>query len=58
MTHENGPHHADDTVGDEAVLVEFTTPVLPHDSPEYLERASRPWKPRNTVVAGGPPAAE
>jgi len=38
-TPQRGPHHADDTGGDKVILVQFTAELLPHDSPEFQERA-------------------
>lgn len=38
-TPERGPHHADDTSGDKVILVEFVATMIPHDSPEFQERA-------------------
>lgn len=36
---EPGPHHADDTSGDKVILVEIVAEKIPHDSPEFQERA-------------------
>ncbi len=38
--HDN-PHHAGDTRGDDVILVEFVAEMVPHDSPEFQERARR-----------------
>ncbi len=38
-TPERGPHHADDTGGEKVILVEFVAKMIPHDSPEFQERA-------------------
>jgi len=35
---DRGPHHSDDTRGDNVVLVEFVAEMMPHDSPEFRER--------------------
>jgi hypothetical protein len=37
-TPDRGPHHSDDTGGDNVVLVEFVAEMVPHDSPEFRER--------------------
>lgn len=41
-TPERNPHHADDTGGQDVILVAFTAEMVPHDSPEFRERARRP----------------
>lgn len=38
-TPDRGPHHSDDTGGHDVILVEFTAEWIPHDSPEFQERA-------------------
>ena len=40
-TPDRGPHHADDTTGENVILVEFVAQMVPHDSPEFQERARR-----------------
>ncbi len=42
-------HHSDDTRGEKAILIEFVAAMVPHDSPEFLER-KRLGRP-----AGSPP---
>jgi hypothetical protein len=39
-----GPHHSDDTHGDGVILVEFVAEMVPHDSPEFQERARQAAK--------------
>jgi hypothetical protein len=45
-TPDRGPHHADDTTGEKVILVEFVAKMVPHDSPEFQERAKMPRPPR------------
>lgn len=44
-----GPHHSRETNGGNSILVEFVGEFLPHDSPEFIERAKKGRPP------GSPP---
>ena len=44
---KSGPHHSENTEG--GILVEFIAKMLPHDSPEFIERDKK-GRP-----AGAPP---
>ena len=49
-----GPHHSPDTDGGNSVLVEIVAEWLPHDSPEFIERAKRGRPPGSPPIPDYP----
>ena len=57
-TNGAGPHHSEDTDGGNSIIVEWTAELLPHDSPEFIERANRggrTGKPADSRIGVVPP---